>query len=47
MKPLGNYRMALDYQRKYMDVNRRIMTEEKEREFSILDLRYRISEEKE
>ena len=43
---LGNYRMALDYQRKYMDVNRRIMTEEKEREFSILDLRYRISEEK-
>ncbi|MDE6126201.1 MAG: hypothetical protein K2G30_04525, partial [Muribaculaceae bacterium] len=43
---LGDYREALRYQRKYMDVKSRVLTEQKEREFAILDLRYRVSEEK-
>lgn len=43
---LGDYRSALDFQKKTMEVSRQLITEEKEREFAILDLRYRVSEEK-
>ena len=43
---LGDYREALRYQRKSMEANSRVLTEQKEREFAILDLRYRVSEEK-
>lgn len=43
---LGNWRNALDYQKKAMELSRQLITEEKEREFAILDLRYRVSEEK-
>lgn len=43
---VGDYKGALDYQRKYIDVSRRIFSEERERELAILDLRYKVSEEK-
>lgn len=43
---VGDYRGALEYQRKYIDVSRLIFSEERERELAILDLRYKVSEEK-
>ncbi len=43
---LGNYRMALEYQKKSMILTSELLSEEKEREFAILDLRYKVSEEK-
>lgn len=43
---LGDYRAALDYQKKSMKLTSELLSEEKEREFAILDLRYKVSEEK-
>lgn len=43
---LGDYHTALDYQKKSMKLSSELLSEEKEREFAILDLRYKVSEEK-
>lgn len=46
MEALGEYREALAYQKKTMKETQELMSEEKEREFAVLDLRYKVSEEK-
>jgi len=46
LEGLGDYRNALAYQKKTMEETRELMSEEKEREFAVLDLRYKVSEEK-
>lgn len=43
---MGDYPEALKYQKLLLEVHSRISTREKEREFAILELRYRISEER-
>lgn len=43
---LGDLQNALTLQKKSMEVSRQLITEEKEREFAILDLRYKVAEEK-
>ncbi len=43
---LGDLQNALMMQKKSMEVSRQLITEEKEREFAILDLRYKVAEEK-
>lgn len=41
---LGRYREALDTYKQYSELNSRLITTEKEKAFSILELKYRISE---
>lgn len=42
----GDYKKALSYANEYIGIYKRLTTQEKEREFTILDLRNKISEEK-
>lgn len=43
---IGNYKEALSYHKQYLQESNRLFSEEKEKEFSILDLRYKVAEEK-
>lgn len=43
---LGNFKEALDAHKRYMDAYQKVTTEANAKEFAILDLRYRVAQEK-
>lgn len=43
---LGDFRGALEYQKKSMAEQKELLSEDQQREFALLDLRYKVSEEK-
>lgn len=42
----GNYSKALEYSKQYIEAYKRVINEEKEREFAVLDLRNKVLDEK-